>query len=265
MFIIILFFVYGLAFGSFANVVIYRLQKNESIIKTGSHCPNCKKEIKTRDNIPILGFVLLKGKCRYCKKKISVQYPLVELFTGIIFGLIGYFYILGTIDNLLSAVLYSFIFACLIVVFIYDLKFMEIPMNAMWLAIALAVIVNVIIDMNANAFADNFLHSKTFVHSLSALVAFCFFFGLSYVSDETWMGYGDAFVAIIIGLILGPIATFLALMAAFCIGSIVGVGLVLINGKTMKTAIPFGPFLIFGLFIIFIVQNLYPEFMNLFI
>ena len=138
-------------------------------------------------------------------------------------------------------------------------------MNAMWLAIGLLICINGILDIGAGSFAGNFWQSVTFVHGLSALVAFCFFFGLSYVSDETWMGYGDAFVAIAIGLILGPMGTFLALMVGFCVGALVGMALIVAGGKTMKTTIPFGPFLILGLFVIFVVQNLWPNFMNLFI
>jgi leader peptidase (prepilin peptidase)/N-methyltransferase len=79
------------------------------------------------------------------------------------------------------------------------------------------------------------------------------------------MGYGDAFVAIAIGLLLGPIGTFLALMVAFCVGAVWGMSLIMVNGKDMKSAIPFGPFLIFGLFTIFVVQNLWPSFFDFFV
>ncbi len=263
--IIILFFIYGLIFGSFANVVISRTRSDEKLFLTWSHCPKCKKNIRWVDNIPVLSFVLLRGKCRYCAKKISWQYPVVESVVSIIFALIGYFYTVGSIGSLLNAILYSFVFASLVVVFVYDVKYMEIPMNAMWLAISLLFIINIFTDLNIGIFGINFWNSNTFLHSLSALVAFSFFFGLSYISDETWMGYGDAFVAIAIGLMLGPIGTFVALMIGFCVGAIVGVALIIIKGKTMKTAIPFGPFLIFGTLVMFVVQNLWPGFLNLFI
>ncbi len=262
---VILFFIYGLAFGSFCNVVISRLRSGEGVVAKGSHCPKCGKSIRWQDNIPVFSFLFLRGKCRSCKKKISWQYPLVEIMTAVIFGFIGYFYAIESIDNLLVAVLYSFAFACLVVIFVYDVKYMEIPMNAMWLAILLLLVANVISDIDANAFADGLWQTKTFAHSISALVAFCFFFGLSYVSDETWMGYGDAFVAIAIGLLLGPIGTFLALMVAFCVGAVWGMVLVVAKGSSMKSAIPFGPFLIFGLFTIFLIQNLWPSFFDFFI
>ena len=263
--IIILFFIYGLAFGSFANVVISRTRNGEKFFLTQSHCPRCGGDIIWKDNIPVLSFLLLKRKCRHCTKKISWQYPIVEIATSIIFALIGYFYTIGSIEGLLITVLYSFVFASLVVIFVYDVAYMEIPMNAMWLAIGLLFIINIFIDVSSGAFGENFWSSNTFLYSISALVAFSFFFGLSYVSDETWMGYGDAFVAIAIGLMLGPIGTFLALMVGFCVGALVGMALIVAKGKTMKTAIPFGPFLIFGTFVIFVVQNLWPDFMDLFI
>jgi prepilin signal peptidase PulO-like enzyme (type II secretory pathway) len=263
--IIIIFFIYGLAFGSFCNVVISRTRSGEKIFLTHSHCPKCKKEIMWKDNIPVISFLLLRGKCRSCGNKISWQYPIVEIVTAILFMLIGFFYVNGNITSLFVAILYSFVFASLVVIFVYDVKYMEIPMNAMWLAIILLFVINITIDINNSILFEDFWHSNIFLHSISALVAFCFFFGLSYISDETWMGYGDSFLAIAIGLMLGPMATFLALMVAFCIGAIVGLGLVITSGKDMKTAIPFGPFLIFGLFVIFVVQNLYPEFMDMFI
>jgi len=262
---IILFFIYGLAFGSFCNVVISRTRSGEKLFLSHSHCPKCKKNIGWKDNIPVVSFLLLQGKCRHCHKKISWQYPIVELMTGVIFGFIGYFYVAGSVSNLLVAVLYSFAFACLVVVFVYDVKYMEIPMAAMWGAIGLFFFANIVSDINVGAFSTGFFQSATFTHSISALVAFCFFFGLSYVSHETWMGYGDAFVAIAIGLLLGPIGTFLALMVAFCVGAIIGIGLIMAQGKTMKTAIPFGPFLIFGLFVLYVVQNMWPAFMDNFI
>jgi prepilin signal peptidase PulO-like enzyme (type II secretory pathway) len=110
---------------------------------------------------------------------------------------------------------------------------MEIPMNAMWVAIILLLAINIFIDVNNGNMVENFWSSNTFLYSLSALVASGFFFGLSYVSDETWMGYGDAFVAIAIGLMLGPIGTFLALMVGFCVGAIIGMALIVLRGKTM--------------------------------
>ena len=267
MFIIILFFIYGLALGSFANVVIYRLHEEKSIISRGSRCQKCDKKISWRDNVPVLGFVLLKGKCRNCMAKISWQYPLVEIATGAVFALIGYFYTIGSIGTLLDAILYALVAVCFVIIFVYDLKYMEIPMSVMWSAIGLLLIILIISQVQDKSVSSysNWMQIKIVSHLVSALVAFVFFFGLSFVSNETWMGYGDAFVAIAIGLLLGPMGTFLALMCAFCIGAIVGIVLVLLGGKTMKTAIPFGPFLLLGLFIVFVIEHLYPGFLDYFL
>ena len=263
MIFVILFFVYGLAIGSFCNVVIHRLRTGENIAFKQSHCPQCKTPIQWRDNVPVVGYMLLRGRCRTCKKKISVQYPLVEFTTALIFASVGYFCGIGVI-GLLTGVFYALGFAGLVVIFVYDLKYMEIPMGVMWGVIGFFVVANIATDMSAGAFS-NIWESVTCVHALSAFVAFCFFFGLSYFSDETWMGYGDAFIAIAIGLLLGPIGTFLALLVAFCVGAIWGIVLMLAYGRSSKSEIPFGPFLILGLYVIFVVQNFFPNFVEVFI
>lgn len=264
MIFVILFFIYGLVIGSFCNVVIHRLRTGENIALQQSHCPHCKTPIQWRDNVPVLGYMLLRGKCRKCHKKISIQYPLVEFFTGLIFASVGYFCSMGSLESLLAGVFYALAFAGLMVIFVYDLRYMEIPMGVMWSVIGFLILANVSLDLTLGV-SDGVWSSVTFMHGLSAFVAFCFFFGLSYFSDETWMGYGDAFIAIAIGLLLGPIGTFLALLVAFCVGALWGIFLMFAKGRTMKTEIPFGPFLILGLYVIFVVQNLYPDFVGYFI
>lgn len=262
---IILFFIYGVVIGSFCNVVIHRLYTKKGIILKQSHCPHCNSDIAWKDNVPLLSYMMLRGKCRVCRKNISIQYPLVEGFTGILFAAVGIFYVSGTIDNLLIAVLYAFVFSHLVVIFVYDWKHMEIPMGVMWLAIMLSVGINIMTDFCGHALENGVWESVSFLHGTSALVAFCFFFGLSYVSDETWMGYGDSFIAIVLGLILGPIGTFSALLIAFCVGAVYGVGLMIVQKRSLKTEIPFGPFLIFGLFVTFVLQHTYPELFSFFI
>ncbi|PID52670.1 MAG: hypothetical protein CR972_00800 [Candidatus Moraniibacteriota bacterium] len=261
---IILFFVYGLVIGSFCNVVIYRLRTGENVVSKQSHCPHCKTLIKWRDNVPVLGYLFLHGKCRNCHKKISLQYPVVEFFTGCVFASVGYFCSIGSLESLLAGVFYALAFAGLIVIFVYDFKYMEIPMGIMWSVIGFFIFANISLDFSLGVI-DGIWNSVTFVNGFSALVAFCFFFGLSYFSDESWMGYGDAFIAIAIGLLLGPIGTFLALLVAFCVGALWGIFLIFAKGRTMKTEIPFGPFLIFGMYFIFVIRNIFPDFVEYFI
>jgi prepilin signal peptidase PulO-like enzyme (type II secretory pathway) len=206
---------------------------------------------------------MLRGTCRNCTKKISPQYPIVELLTGLVFASVGYFYSVGAIADMIVAVMYAFAFACLVVIVVYDWRYMEIPMGVMWGAIALFLTANVATDWYSGAFDGSVWATQTFLYAASAAVAFCFFFGLSYISDETWMGYGDAFIAIAIGLLLGPVGTFVALLIAFCVGAIYGVGLMLIQGKSSKTEIPFGPFLILGLYTAFIIVHAYPDLLTI--
>src|SRR5665647_529672 len=133
---IIIFFIFGLIIGSFLNVVIYRLNLAESLLGR-SHCPHCQNKINWYDNIPLLSFILLYAKCRNCKESISWQYPVVELTTGIIFALTAYIFLAsGQLENWLETIFYLGLFSALIVIFVFDLKYLEIPMPVLWLAFA---------------------------------------------------------------------------------------------------------------------------------
>ncbi len=256
--------IYGLVIGSFCNVVISRLRCGENIITKGSHCTQCHTPIRWRDNIPVISYGILRGKCRACGKHISVQYPFVELLNAVLFGGVGYLFAQGFIDTVYSAIVYAIIFACLSIVLVYDFLHMEIPMHVMWCAIVLSVVLRCGEDCFLVSTGDIW-DSHVFVYGMSGLVAFGFFFALSYFSDETWMGYGDAFIALAMGLLLGPIGTFVALLLAFCVGAVCGVVLMLAQGKTMKTEIPFGPFLIMGLWTIFFLHTIMPDIFSFFV
>ncbi len=240
--------------GSFLNVVIYRLKSQEGgIIMGSSHCRDCNHELSWKDNIPLFSYISLRGKCRYCKNKISIQYPIVEFFTGLLFVLSATSFLNSdfTKENLIVAILTSIVFASMFVVFVYDLKYMEVPMIAIYISGVLAVIsifVNELYSFNDAMF-----------HILASVVAFLFFFSLSFFSDEKWMGYGDGYIAFIMGLILGPFWTFVALLIAVWSGSIVGIIGILLKRKGMKSAIPFGPFLIGGMFLAFFLMNFFPS------
>ncbi len=263
--IIILFFVFGVLIGSFCNVLVLRMRKKISFVKPASHCFSCKKKIAWKDNIPLISFLILKGKCRNCKAEISWQYPMVEFLTGVIWGLIGYLYVFNFIENLYIAVLWNLIFSALLVIFIYDWKYMEIPMGLVWFSFALIIIINFFTDKVDIIDLTSFFDSRMFVNGLSGLVAFLFFFGLSFISDEEWMGYGDSFLALLIGLALGPLPTFLALLIAFCVGSIFSIMIIVLGKASLKSQVPFGPFLIFGFILMFFIQFLFLSLLNLFV
>jgi len=255
--ILFIFLVFGIIIGSFLNVVIYRLASGEGGIVFGSsHCRDCNHELAWNDNIPVFSYIRLLGKCRYCKKKISIQYPIVEISTGLLFIMIAIAKTseVASVQNIVVAGLISLVFAAMLVVFVYDFKYMEVPMIVIYLSIVMAGLATYIqfsYDLKVVVF-----------YIIAAVAGFLFFFSFSFFSDEKWMGYGDSYIAFVIGLVLGPFWTFIALLIAVWTGSIVGVFIMLIKGKNMKTALPFGPFLISGMYLAFYFMNFFPNMLN---
>ena len=252
-------FIFGLCIGSFLNCVIYRMELQEdmpegspqrkavSFLKGKSFCPHCKHELSWQDLFPVFSFLFLKGKCRYCHKKISIQYPLVELATGILFVLIFiYFYSAPTLHQFISLLYLFYISSALIIIFIYDLKHYIIPDKVLFPAIAVAVVYNLIPPYNWQGIFYNFL---------GAIIASGFFLAIYLISKGKWMGFGDVKLAVLMGLLLGLPNVLAALFLAFFFGAIIGVILMALparaggDKKSLKSEIPFGPFLIIGTFI----------------
>ncbi len=252
-------FVIGLCIGSFLNCVIYRLESKKSFIKGRSFCPHCKHSLAWIDLVPVLSFLILKGKCRYCGKPISWQYPLVEISTGFLFLQIVLNQLpiinnqLFAINNELSlisfqsivSIFYLLLMSCFfIIIFIFDLKHYIIPDKAVYPAIAIASVYQ-LIAMYCLSFINNQLAF------LSALGAGIFFLAIVLISRGKGMGVGDIKLAFLMGLFLGFPNILVALFSAFVIGAIIGVVLILISKKTFKSQVPFGPFLIIGTFLAF--------------
>jgi len=256
---ILIFFILGLIIGSFLNVVVCRLELAESILGR-SRCPHCKAIIRWYDNIPLLSFILLKARCRNCQGKISWQYPLVELATGIIFALAGYyFFIAADIQSWAETLFYLVSFSLLITVFVYDLKLMEIPMIVLWIGVIWAVSYLVFLDWASFNSASGLLSSKVISGIIGGGAAFLFFFALSYLSKEKWMGAGDAYAALWAGLIMGWPKILLALMLAFTAGAICGIILIALKKKTIKSQIPFAPFLAGGVILAVFLEKVLPQ------
>ncbi|MFH1841327.1 MAG: prepilin peptidase [Candidatus Nealsonbacteria bacterium] len=226
------FFIFGLIVGSFLNCVIYRLQEGKSFLFSRSSCPHCNHKLSWQDLIPVFSFLILKGKCRYCKKKISLQYPLVEFSTGILFVLIFNLVAIG------PHLFYYLLISCfLVVIFVYDLKHYIIPDKVIYPAIFFAFI---------------FLFYQPLVFKnliFSAISAAGFFLAIVLISKGRWMGIGDIKLAFLMGIFLGWPNIAIALFLAFFIGAIIGVGLILKKKKSLKSELPFGPFLVLGTFI----------------
>jgi leader peptidase (prepilin peptidase)/N-methyltransferase len=240
---LVLFFVFGTIIGSFLNSVIFRTQKGESFLKGRSYCPKCKHTLSFFDLIPIFSFIFLKGRCRYCQERISWQYPLVEIATGMIFLFTFYNFqnSLNTFYNLFYFILVLVIFCFLILIFVYDLKTSLIPDKFLLTIIFLSLV------LNFKKIFLNFSFKNTILIFLPAL----FLFLLYFFSKEKWLGFGDVEIALFMGAFLGWPDVILGLFLASFLGSIVGIFLIFLGEKTLKSQIPFGPFLVLGTFLTF--------------
>lgn len=234
-------FIFGLFIGSFLNVLIDRLPKGESPVKGRSHCDKCKKTLKWYDLIPLLSFIFLRGKCRYCKTKLSFYYPIVELTTGVAFA--GTFLFLEgtninfiTFINIITVIYYLVIVSSLIVIFFADLKYGIIPDKVLFPAIFVSAFY--LLTMNYQLLTINFL---------SALGASLFFLLLFLITRGRGMGFGDVKFSFLMGLILGFPNIIVSLYVAFLTGAIIGCILIICHQKRLfGTTIPFGPFLAIG-------------------
>jgi leader peptidase (prepilin peptidase)/N-methyltransferase len=244
---LIIFFLFGLIIGSFLNVIVYRVRSAETILGR-SHCRKCRKIIRWYDNIPLLSFILLKFKCRECGEKISWQYPLVEFLTGLVFAFVaGKYFGLEDFSTWPITGAMLVLSGVLIVIFVYDLLYMEIPSLVLWPAVVLAMGLNFLLDWGRES---SVIWDRMFISGLlAAAVSFVFFFSLAFFSREKWMGMGDAYLVILLGLILGWPKILLGLFLAFAIGAICGIILIALKKKKMQSQLPFAPFLIVGTFL----------------
>lgn len=237
-------FILGLLVGSFLNVVLFRFETGETMVSGRSRCNACKKTIAWYDNIPLLSFVFLRGKCRQCGVPISWQYPAVEFATAYLFALAGSaFYVSGSVEAALGLAFALGLVAILVVVFVYDLIHMEIPVSALMAGILWSMFSLILLWYFA--LPREALFDSRFVEGLiGGVVAFLFFYALVFFSKETWMGMGDAWLASILGLVAGWKLLLPALTLAFGSGAIVGIALITFGNKEMRSRIPFGPFLV---------------------
>jgi leader peptidase (prepilin peptidase)/N-methyltransferase len=234
-----LIFILGLCLGSFLNVLIYRLPHSLPI--TGrSFCPKCKKKISWQDNIPILSFIFLHGRCRFCHSPISIQYPLVELTTGIV-TVFMVFHLRGVpqAQHHLGGVLSQLVVVyALIVIFVSDLRYQIIPDKIVYPATLLTLFYQPL-HLRGVPQAQHHLGGVL----LTGLAAAGFFFFLFWITHGRGMGLGDVKLAALMGFFLGFPKIIVALYLAFLTGALVGVILVLIGKKRFGEHISFGPFL----------------------
>lgn len=256
-------FTMGLVVGSFLNVCIYRIPEKKSIVFPPSSCPDCEHNLSPKDMIPVLSYIFLKGKCRYCRNPISVQYSLVEFFTGIIWLLVylRYGFSIETIALL-------FLFTLLIPVAIIDIRYMIIPNELVFTGFIGGLILSILhIFIRPFSLYESTLWYSPFLGMISAsgIIFIIALIALLIYRNDGGMGMGDVKLFIPIGMFLGWKLALLTLFLSIMIGGIVSIILLVLRIKNRKSAIPFGPFIIIATYITGLYGNdLIKWYINLF-
>lgn len=225
---------FGALVGSFLNVCIFRLPRGESIVVPGSHCPHCKIPIQFYDNIPLISYLLLRGRCRHCRAPISFQYPLIE---GI--AALSSFILLMRFGPSLNYLFYFSFIAALIVITVIDFFHQIIPNVISIPGIGVGILGSLIIPHIS--FFDS-LKGMVLGGGILFLVATLY----QWLFKREGMGGGDVKLMAMIGAFLGWKAVLLTILLSSLIGSMTGMGVMAFKGKDFKYAIPFGPFLSMG-------------------
>jgi len=259
---IIIFFIAGLILGSFLGAVNYRLKTAEDIVWKRSYCRHCKHEIRWYDNIPLLSFIVLFGRCRDCRKYISWEYPLIEGMTGVLFAgvalkffgapLLG---ISGIISGAMSASaiidMSFFLFAIcyLVLIFWHDYDYMLISDAVVYPAMIVTLFYQIWkYTQSPLAIAD--WHSPIASSLMAGLGAALFFFALIWISKGKWIGGGDVKLGFLAGLVVGFPKILFVFFLTYLIGSVVSLALIAAKKKTWKSQIPFAPFMVSAILIV---------------
>ncbi len=221
----------GAAVGSFLNVLIFRIPEGQSIVLPSSHCQKCGHAVRVYDNIPIISYLILRGKCRDCHEKISLQYPIVEAITAIMSLLLFLKF------GLSFKYLFSFIFTCaLIVITFIDLRHQIIPDVISLPGIPVFFFLAVF-----------FMNLTVWESLLGILIGGGCLFAIAFlyeiITKREGMGGGDIKLLAMLGAFLGWKSLFFILFVSSLLGAVVGVSAMIIKGQDMKYAVPFGPFL----------------------
>ncbi|HKZ35773.1 MAG TPA: prepilin peptidase [Patescibacteria group bacterium] len=239
----LLLFVLGVCAGSFLNVVLYRLRTGDSPLRGRSYCDNCKKPIAWYDNIPLLSFLILSGKCRHCQRQIPIDYPIVEALTGIQFVWLYWllkvnFNFFGRVEGFYSLALLAYwlvLFAGSLAIAVYDLKYMLIPDEILLPLIGLSLL--------------RLPVSGQWQVVPVGIISAAFLWLLWKLTRGRGMGEGDIRLGLLMGLVLGWPQIIIAYFVAFLTGALWGVILIIARGKSLKTKVAFGPFLLLGMLI----------------
>lgn len=249
---------FGLIVGSFLNVVIHRLPRGESIVKPRSHCSNCNRLIAWYDNIPLLSYLLLRGRCRHCREKISFRYFFVELLTGLV-SVQAWFHFQ---EPILYLAYFCFFLSPLIAVIFIDLQHRIIPDSISLSGIPIGVLVHYLT-------APPLWETKALIESLIGIFAgggFLFLVAFAYekIKKREGLGGGDVKLAAMFGAFFGWQEVLMILLVASVLGSVIGLVVVLLK-KNWEYALPFGPFLaVAGYFQLYWGENILSWYLGLF-
>jgi len=228
---------FGLLFGSFLNVLILRIPKEESIVFPGSHCPKCNNKLKWWHNIPLLSWLILRGKCHYCGEKISIQYPLIEAATALIFALVWW-----KLQSVPYAVITGLVFALLLGLSVIDFRYKAVPDSLNLAALTLAIFAS-------DTTLANFINALLFAGGFSLLR-----FYVSFILQKEALGEADIMIAAtigaMVGLKLGAVAIFLSAIIALPV-------FLLIREKDYE--VPYIPFLALALFIVYLGEPFFNQ------
>ncbi|MDR2862053.1 MAG: prepilin peptidase [Syntrophobacterales bacterium] len=239
--------VFGAMVGSFLNVCIWRIPLEQSIVFPASHCPACSHAIRFYDNIPIISYLILKGKCRDCQERISPRYPFVEALTGLFAFLLFWKY--GLSLQLLCSFLFT---ASLIVITFIDIDYQIIPDVISLPGIPLCFLAAV------------FVMEVPFWESLLGIVGgggvlYLFAACYEWIKKEEGMGGGDIKLLAMLGAFWGWKSLLFILLISSCVGALVGIFMILRFGRDMKYALPFGPFLALGAVLYFFLGEVFQQ------
>lgn len=228
----------GLILGSFASVAAYRIPKRESIVTGRSKCPNCGRTITATENIPVLSYVVLRGRCRGCGARISPAYPAIELATAVLFGLAALKF-----GQTAEAVVYAAFFWTLVVLSVIDLRYRLLPDRVVYPAFVVGWAALI-------ALAAPSGEGERLIEAAVGGLVFGGFFFVVALLVPSGMGGGDVKLGFVLGTFLGYLdglgVVLAGMFLAFLGGSVVGLGLIFIAGRGRKTMVPFGPFLALG-------------------
>jgi leader peptidase (prepilin peptidase) / N-methyltransferase len=248
--------VVGVVIGSFLNVVIWRVPRGESVVSPPSHCPGCDTPIAPRDNVPVLSWLLLRGKCRHCHNPISPRYPLVELATGVLFAPMAVRF--GLAWDLPA---YLYLAAIAVALALIDIDVHRLP-NAIVLPSYPVVAALLLLPAVVDGRWDDYLRAV-----LGGLILFAFYFLLAFIYPAG-MGFGDVKLAGVLGAYLGWLgwgAFGAGAFLGFLLGGVLGALLMAVGRAGRKSKIPFGPFMLAGALIaVFVGEPLVDLYTGLF-